>query len=396
MDRAGLKLRLAPLGWKRGLAVAAAALILLLIAAAFVWRDDILRTALDPKEPFQVYAPPPAPDYAQTSAWALLPARSDPVGAALPADVFFVHPTTYDGGPHWNAPITEDAPRRQLERVMLPNQAGPFLDLGRVFAPRYRQASLYAYLTGREDAQDARRFAYGDVERAFRLYLARYNQGRPFVIVGVEQGGFLADRLVRQVVAGDPVLTRKMAAAYLIRTVVAAEAYAPDRPVPACRAPGQAHCVVAFAAAPETGGEHTRELLERSLVWSPDWALESLEGRAALCVNPITGAQDAVVAPAASNLGAANATGMEWGVRPGVLPRQVSAQCDGGVLKVSRPKSTSLRPAGPWADRLKVPPYNVFFADLEADAMKRVATALGRADFPRAAPPIERSLQRID
>ena len=46
---------------------------LVLSAAVYVWRDDILRTRLDPKEPFQTYDPPPAPDYAQRSAWALMP-----------------------------------------------------------------------------------------------------------------------------------------------------------------------------------------------------------------------------------------------------------------------------------------------------------------------------------
>ena len=43
-------------------------------------------------------------------------------------------------------------------------------------------------MTLRDDAKEARRFAYGDVAAAFRQYLTAYNQGRPFVVVGVEQG----------------------------------------------------------------------------------------------------------------------------------------------------------------------------------------------------------------
>ena len=54
---------------------------------------------------------------------------------------------------------------------MLPNYAGPFVRVGRLFAPRYRQASLFAQLTLRDDARDAREFAYGDVRRAFDYYL---------------------------------------------------------------------------------------------------------------------------------------------------------------------------------------------------------------------------------
>ena len=46
----------------------------LVLTAAFYWRYDILRTTLDPKVPFQTYDPPPAPNYADPAAWALLQA----------------------------------------------------------------------------------------------------------------------------------------------------------------------------------------------------------------------------------------------------------------------------------------------------------------------------------
>jgi hypothetical protein len=74
------------------------------------------------------------------------------------------------------------------------------------------------------------------------------------------------------------------------------------------------------------------------------------------------------------------------------MPRQVSAQCVDGLLRVSRPRSGSLRQASNWPDKFKSPPYNAFFADIESDAMKRVATYYGRAAFPPGAPPIEQSL----
>ena len=130
-------------------------LAVLLTVAAFIWREDILRTGLDPKVPYQTYRPAKAPDYAQRRAWALLPANPDKTSPGdPPADVFFVHPTTYDGGRHWNAPIRQDEAERSLQEVMLPNYAGPFVKVGRLFAPRYRQASLYTQLTLREDARD--------------------------------------------------------------------------------------------------------------------------------------------------------------------------------------------------------------------------------------------------
>ena len=185
-------------GFRLWLAIGGGLLLALLIAAAFIWRDDILRTALDPKQPFQTYRPPPAPDYSKPTSWALIPAKPQIWAASDPvADVFFVHPTTYDGGLEWNGPIANRGAAKLLDRVMLPNYAGPFYRVGRLFAPRYSQASLYTQLTLRDDARDAREFAYRDIREAFRYYRDHDNAGRPLVIVGVEQGGLLAARLVR-------------------------------------------------------------------------------------------------------------------------------------------------------------------------------------------------------
>ncbi len=345
-------------------------LVVLFAAAAFVWRVDILRTWLDPKQPFQTYTPPPAPNYETPGAWALIPqnpalwSASDP-----PADVFFIHPTTFDGGRNWNGPIDDRRSARLLGDVMLPNYAGPFQRVGRVFAPRYRQASLYAFLTNKEDAQEARRFAYGDVRRAFMTFL-RDNGARPVVIVGVEQGGALAARLLDDVVAHDPKLLARLAAAYMIDTVVPAASYGPASPIPACAAQGQPRCVLAWVQ--PTDASQADRFERHALVWSNAVQLEDLRARAPLCVNPILGMVSNAPAPVRLNLGATNASGLEWGVRPAFMPRQASAQCQGGFLIVSRPASPSFKLSGGWTDRLKAPPFNLFYADEEADAKARV------------------------
>jgi hypothetical protein len=53
------------------------------------------------------------------------------------------------------------------------------------------------------------------------------------------------------------------------------------------------------------------------------------------------------------------------------MARQVGAQCRGGILRVSQPRSASLQPQGGWVERLRTPSYNLFWADLEADALAR-------------------------
>lgn len=359
-----------PKGFRRLMAAAIVLVALVLAAAVYVWRDDILRTRLDPKEPFQTYDPPPAPDYAQRSAWALMPnAPEAPTAGEPPADVFFVGPTTFDGGRHWNAPIDDPKADRLFRQVMAPNYAGPFVRVGRIFAPRYRQASLYTLMTLRDDAREARRFAYGDVAQAFRYYVAHYNLDRPFVIVGVEQGGTLATRLIAEEVAANPALRARLAAAYLVQTVVPSD----NPPLPPCLAPKQTGCLAAWASVYDGEPERAQALLDRSLVWNDAGQLVNLGSRTPICFNPLFGAVVDAEAPARLNLGATNATGLEWGARPAFLTRQVGAKCDKGILRVTRPKSPSLKPSGSWTDRRRAPGYNVFFADLEADAGARVA-----------------------
>ncbi len=368
---------------------AVAGLFTLLAAVAIIWREDVMRTLLDPKVPFQTYKPPPAPDYATSDAWALIPRNplawtpNDP-----PADVFFVHPTTYDGGADWNGPIDEARAGRVLSDVMLPNYAGPFARVGRLFAPRYRQASLYAMLTLRDDARDARRFAYEDVRAAWTYYLDHNNLGRPFIVVGVEQGGALAARLIAEEIVRRPEVLGRMAGAYLIETAVPAEAYGPAAPVPACVRREQAGCAVAYAMALEMDGDRASAIRNRSISFDEQGVLANLNGRTALCVNPLTGATGGERASQRLNQGAANATGLEWGARPAFLQRQVWAQCENGVLTAGRPRSPSLKLSGRWADRKKAPNYNLFYADLEADARARIDALLARPGFEMPPAPI--------
>lgn len=372
---------------RRWLIIGGVFLLALLIIAAIRWRDDILRTALDPQEPFQTYDPPPAPDYLQRTAWALMPKAPAAAGEGEPAaDVFFIYPTAYNGGRHWNAPIDNVQTNKLLSRVMLPNYAGPFVKVGRVFAPRYRQASLYTQLTLRDDAREARRFAYTDVVTAFRLWRANYGGNRPFIVAGVDQGGFLAARLVSEEIAPDPALRGRLVAAYLMNTVTPQGAFPVGGPIPACMTRRQAGCVVGWAEA-FTGDElRATSLLDRAQVWGQGGELEPLDDRPALCVNPLLGAASGAEAPARLNLGAVNATGLDWSDRPAFLQRQVSAQCKDGLLRVSRPKSPSLKPSGSWADRLKAPAYNLFYADIETDAETRAALWSASRPSPSSAP----------
>ena len=341
--------------------------VLILATAAAVWRGDILKAGLDPQVPFQTYTPPPAPDYRDPAAWALRDVRGPDSG---PAAIFFVHSTTYDGGREWNGPIGHAAADAWLKRVVLPNYAGPFARSGAISAPRYRQSSLYTRLTLREDAREARAFAWRDIAAAFDTWIARHPDG-PIVLAGVEQGGDLVERLVRERVAGDPGLRSRLVAVYLMDTIVAADGLSPQ--VPACADRDRTGCIVAWSPVSEGNDGAGRRRLRRALVWDDRGRLIDLGGRAALCVNPVTGSTDTAPVEARLHQGATNATGLEWGARPALMAREIATQCRAGLLRYTEPGTESFRETGSWANRRKSRPYNLFYGDIEADVQARLA-----------------------
>ncbi|HEY2708542.1 MAG TPA: DUF3089 domain-containing protein [Caulobacteraceae bacterium] len=364
-------------GWRFWLVAIGGLVVTLLVIASVIWTDDIIKALLDPKVPFGKDHQAAAPDYNQRSAWALIP---DPSVAPQGVDVFFIHPTSYpasftsyNGGRHWNGPIGDHAAMVALAQVMLPNYAAPFDAVGDLYAPRYRQASLYTKSTLWDDAIEARQFAYGDVKAAWDFYLARYNRGRPFILVGVEQGGDLGARLLNEAIAPNEALRGQLVGAYLVDTVVPADEYGAGAPVQACQSRNEAGCLVAWSAVRQGDFTGVRRLLSRAMVWDAQDQLTPLGARRPLCVNPLLGSASEDVAPERLNLGAAAATGLEWGVRPGFMVRQVGAQCQGGILRVTPPRSNLLRPSGDWIERAREPAYNLFWADLEADSQARFA-----------------------
>jgi hypothetical protein len=199
------------------------------------------------------------------------------------------------------------------------------------------------------DARDARAFAYDDVLTAFETWLARHPTG-PIVLAGVEQGADLLDRLVRSRGSRpDAALRRRLVAVYLIDTIVAVDNLIRTSPAAALR--NQTGCVVAWSQVGEGDDGAAERRLRRALVWNARGRLVELDRRKALCVNPVSGKTGEEAVPARRHLGAANATGLEWGVRPAFLDRLIATQCRGGLLRHTMPDSEAFKEVGDWADR---------------------------------------------
>ena len=367
------------------------ALAVLIAVAAWIARDQIYQSFLDPGVPYQTYEAPAAPDYAEEAAWARRPAL-DPEDPDTPA-VFFVHNTTYDGGEHWNAPSDRAQEAEEIARVVLPNFAGPFEMSAAVFAPHYRQASLYAFMNNREDSLRARLTAAEDVSRAFERFSIEIGQDRPFLVVGVGQGALHALNVLIEHVAGDETLRARLAAAYLLEAPTPLDLFEEAlSTLPPCAQAEDVRCVVSYAPAEANERVRIETLTERSMSWTPDGRLAYVDDRALLCVNPLlwTTAED--FAPARLHRGGAAAEGLDPGASPSPLSAQTGAQCRDGVLMIETPRSDVLRRPNRLAEHRRAPPYNLFYSDLQANAAARLAAlatrlAEERRWAPELAPP---------
>lgn len=361
----------------RLLLVAAAVFLVLAALAAWIMRDQIFQTMLDPRIPYQTYEAPPAPDYAALESWALRPAPSPARGASqddAPA-VFVIHPTSYDGGEHWNAPHDRPQEVEEIARILLPNYAGPFAQIGPVYVPYYRQASLYAFMNNREDSVQARLTAYEDVRRAFDRFLQEIGPERAFILVGVgQQGGMHALGALTGRVAPAPTIRERLAAAYIIDAPVPLDLFeGPLADLPPCEGPRDVRCVIAYAPARASEESRIDAILDRAMTWTADGGVTPMSGRGNLCVNPLLWARTEDFAPARLHRGGAAAEGLEPGETPSPLSGQTGAQCQDGMLMIEQPRSQTLRRPSRLGEDRRAPPFNLFYADLQQDAARRAA-----------------------
>ncbi len=362
---------------------AVAVLIVLVIAGAFAYRlygTQLLRLAMVPRAAFHREARLTADAYAGPRLWAARPDLKDnpalwtPPGyrAGAPAAkgqgdgpaVFFIHPTSYLARDHWNAPLG-DAEANARTDLFLRGQASAFNAVGPIWAPRYRQATFGAFLTAGAEAAGALDLAYGDVAAAFAAFLAQVGPDRPIILAAHSQGALHLTRLLREKVAGTP-LMRRVVAAYVVGWPVSRATDLAALGLPECRAADEARCLLSWQSFAEPA--------DPSLVTDPYDATTGFDGRPRratpmVCTNPLTGTADAA-APAGANLGTLypDSTLGSAGIAAGKVP----ARCSGrGFLLIGE---------GPDVGRYVLPgnnyhvyDYSLFWANVRADAARRWA-----------------------
>ncbi|WP_283418834.1 DUF3089 domain-containing protein [Sphingopyxis sp. Geo48] len=297
------------------------------------------------------------------------------------AAIFFVHPTSYYSKASWNAPL-DDADANYRATLFMQGMASAFGDAGEVWAPRYRQATLGAFLaTDRVTAGKAIDAAYRDVEQAFDAFLAAIPKNKPIILAGHSQGALHLTTLLRNRIAGTP-LARRIVAAYVIGWPISRDTDMAVLGLPACETPEEKGCILSWASFAEPA--------DTSMVIGAYDGTIGFDGRPRagtrmLCTNPLTGIPDTAAGPDA-NIGTLKPN---EGFKAGTLiAKKVGAKCDDdrGFLLIGDAEA-----AQNYAPSYVLPGNNyhvfditLFWANVRADALRRLATYEGK---PSPVPP---------
>ena len=361
-----------------------AALVVLAIAAAFayrIWGNDLMRIAMTPTEAFQRQQSLASKAYDSPKMWLARPdmptdpARWVPAGyrSGKPdtgAAVFFIHPTSYLSRAHWNAPL-DDAEANDRAALFLRGQASAFNGSGDIWAPRYRQATFGAFLTSEADADRALALAYGDVAAAFDAFLRQVDPARPIILAGHSQGSIHLIRLLRDRIASDPALKRRIVAAYVVGWPISRTTDLPALGLPECTARDQSGCILSWQSFAEPA--------DPSLIVDKYDASTGFDGQPRrdtpmVCTNPLTGTPDAA-APAAANLGTLFPSDdlKTADIRPAAVPAQCGPR---GFLLIGDPPNVGsyVLPG----NNFHVYDYSLFWANVRADAARRLAAFDGK------------------
>ncbi|MFM2289071.1 MAG: hypothetical protein RL684_2214 [Pseudomonadota bacterium] len=338
------------------------------------WQASIALLILAVPTAVAAPAPPAAPDYSSHDAWAAWPGREGraldaPPGqsplADPPVDVFFIHPTTLLLGGIANASADAGASEsKRVDEAVLRFQASVFNGCCRIYAPRYRQASLKAITTNSPEAHTADELAYGDVARAFDAFLAA-NGGRPFILASHSQGSIHALRLLQERIIGTP-LQQRLVAAYLVGLALPRDIARLG--IALCDSPQATGCVLGWNSV-RTGHDDRRRRDDAVIWWEGRY--QPVAGRPLACVNPLDWRVDGG-APPSLNAGALYGEGRDNPL-PALVPALTGARCEQGLLGVDVPWAQRRH----FSDLLTVTgvyhdfDYSLFYANIRENARVR-------------------------
>lgn len=278
------------------------------------------------------------------SADAIPPGSNEKDGQAEAAvDVFYIHPTMDLAGYAWNGDMQNKKLNKRVDKLPIRFQASAFNGSCKVYAPRYRQATLYSFTKNAGlNGEKALSLAYEDVRNAFQYYLDHFNKGRPIIIASHSQGSRHAYLLLNDFFEYNPEMRNKLVAVYAI-------GFRTDsifKNIPRCDSASQTACVLSW----------------NTYKWGKETDNEFL-GSNYYCVNPLSWNTDSLHCEKELNLGG--------------LPRkfdrvdpQISdAKIQNGILWIHKPKKRGYWKVG---RNYHVSDYNLFYMNIRKNVQSRI------------------------
>ena len=127
--------------------------------------------------------------------------------------------------------------------------------------------------------------AYADVAQAFDYFLDSVDAEKPIVLAGHSQGSVHILRLLMEQAEAREI-TDRIVAVYAIGWPISIEHDLPALPLPACAAPDQSGCIIAYSSFADDG---EADLIKRRYEATPGFDGEPRGEGPILCVNPLTG-----------------------------------------------------------------------------------------------------------
>ena len=322
-------------------------------------------------------------DYSKNSSWAALPLMKDeadmiPKGESgidqnnSPVDVFFVHPTGYLKGDYWTDPLEEKSATMENTQWMMANQASAYNGCCSVYAPHYRQASIYSYFGSDELRAEVHNFVYQDVKKSFEYFIENFSNGRPFIIASHSQGTHHSIRLLAEEIDSSDLYPR-MVGAYIIGGMISKDWMSSMENIGVCESAEQIGCLVHW---------DTMNVAQIN----KDMPLYSNN----ICVNPISWKNEGSLSELQDAKGAVPVSGefvLEFSGDDGPtdqiftpleapLKKYVQAQCKDGALFASDQTGTRFQTFSGSGGNYHGLDYALFYMDIRENAKLKVLTHL--------------------
>lgn len=335
-----------------------------------------------PEKSFDALERPAVPDYTETSAWAALPTMQDaadfaPDGTSVPeaqamarADVFYIQPTTYRGGENWNQDISMEDVNAWTDISVIARQASAFNGCCKIYAPRYRQATIAAM--GAPDDSGARAYAlaYEDVFKAWQHYTSAWNEGRPFIIASHSQGTLHAAKLLEEEIDGTP-WADKMIAAYIVGIGQNKGLFGRSlKQITLCKGATDTGCVISWNTFTRDGDPAPGVTRLKARYRE---RFGTSEGEEIVCWNPVSAMLDGANVPASKNLGA-----LPGAPNPGdpltdlpALTSGFGAECKDGSLYTDKPLTDDFNLTLFDGGNLHMHDFDLFYENIRVNAVER-------------------------